>query len=34
MTQLRLGIASTFPTTPEMKQLISLTEVSLRAFPQ
>ena len=34
VTQLRLGIAATYPTTPEMRQLISLTEVSIRAFPE
>lgn len=34
VTQLRLGIASTYPTTPEMRQLISLTEVSIRSFPE
>jgi hypothetical protein len=34
VTQLRLGIGSTSPTTPEMRQLISLTEVSIRAFPE
>jgi hypothetical protein len=34
VTQLRLGIASTFPTTPEMKQVVSLTEVSIRTFPR
>ncbi len=34
VTQLRLGIASTYPATPEMRQLISLTEVTLRSFPE
>ena len=34
VTQLRLGITSTYDLTPEMKPLISLTEVSLRSFPE
>jgi hypothetical protein len=34
VTQLRLGIASSYPTTPEMKPLISLTEVTIRSYPE
>ncbi|HEY5786635.1 MAG TPA: zinc-ribbon domain-containing protein [Microlunatus sp.] len=34
VTQLRLGIASTYPASPDLKPLISLTEVTIRAFPQ
>jgi ribosomal protein L40E len=34
VTQLRLGIASTYPATPEMKPLISLTEVTIRSHPE
>lgn len=33
VTQLRLGIASTYPAGPDAKPLISLTEVVIRAFP-
>jgi ribosomal protein L40E len=34
VTQLRLGIASAYPVTPDTKPLISLTEVTIRAFPE
>jgi uncharacterized OB-fold protein len=34
VTQLRLGIASTHPASPDIKPLISLTEVVIRAYPQ
>ena len=34
VTQLRLGIASTTAATPEMKPLISLTEVTIRSYPE
>ena len=34
VTQLRLGIASTYPATPEAKPLISLTEVTIRSYPE
>ena len=34
VTQLRLGITSTQSTTPEAKPLISLTEVTIRSYPE
>ena len=34
VTQLRLGIASTHPASPDIKPLISLTEVVIRDYPQ
>ena len=33
VTQLRLGIASTHPASPDIKPLISLTEVVIRDYP-
>jgi hypothetical protein len=33
VTQLRLGIASTHPASPDLKPLISLTEVVIRSYP-
>jgi ribosomal protein L40E len=34
VTQLRLGIASTFPPPADGRELISLTEVTIRSFPE
>ena len=34
VTQLRLGITSTFPAAPDLKPAVSLTEVTIRSFPE